>query len=114
LPYNPRHDAGTPGIQLDSEIVDAPGTGERHASTPTSPAPSPGLLLPTSDGGPPLARPIVLVRLSEDQLRHAREEALLDASRRDARTCEEIAQQKCDQLLYFLHTEERRLNPGLR
>ena len=91
-----------PVVQLDQENLDAPGAYNR------------AIAVASSDGRPPLARPIVIVRLSEDQLRHIREKALLEVARRDTQTCEEIAQKKCDDLLYFLYTEERRLNPDLR
>ena len=50
------------------------------------------LLGPTSDGGPPLARPVVLVRLPHEKLRSIRDEAVAASARRDTETCTELAE----------------------
>jgi hypothetical protein len=55
-----------------------------------------GLLSPTSDGGPPLARPIVLVSLEDAQVRKIIDQSLAATSERDAKTCKECAQQAVD------------------
>ena len=50
------------------------------------------LLRPTSDGGPPLARPVVVVRLPNEKLRNIRDQAVAAAARHDTETCTELAE----------------------
>ena len=50
------------------------------------------LLWPTSDGGPPLSRPVVVVRLPNEKLRSIRDQAVAASARRDTETCTELAE----------------------
>ncbi len=50
------------------------------------------LLRPTSDGGPPLSRPVVVVRLPNEKLRSIRDQAVAASARRDTETCTELAE----------------------
>ncbi|MGD9720827.1 MAG: hypothetical protein AB7O59_14145 [Pirellulales bacterium] len=65
------------------------------------------MLAPTADGGPPLARPIIIVRLSDEQMCEAREAALVAASQRDAALCKRIADEVVREEFWWRDTEER-------
>jgi hypothetical protein len=65
-------------------------------------------LRPTADGGPPLARPIVLVTLHTDVVNAAVGAALKAATERDTKTLNEIAEAKID-FAFFKYQAERRV-----
>jgi hypothetical protein len=65
------------------------------------------LLSPTLDGGPPMARPIVIVRLRDEQVERIVNHALAAASQRDAQTCGELAEQKVKYAFWVRDCEER-------
>ncbi len=67
---------------------------------------------PTSDGGPPLARPIFLVSVPDEESRRIVDEALVEAGRRDAKTLGEIAEQKVHDAFWVRGCEERALYGG--
>jgi len=50
------------------------------------------LLWPISDGGPPLSRPVVVVRLPNEKLRSIGDQAVTASARRDTETCKELAE----------------------
>jgi hypothetical protein len=82
---------------------------ERHAS-PADAELSPrtrSLLSSTPDSGPPMARPIVVVSLSEDRLLRIREQALAEAAASDVATLERIAQEKIDDAAWVRACHER-------
>ncbi len=51
-----------------------------------------GLTTGTADGGPPLARPTVLMTLSDGQTRHILQEALAEDARRCELRAKEVAE----------------------
>jgi len=69
--------------------------------------PKQALLCPTSDGGPPLARPIVIVRLLDDQTRKVIGDALAAAAERDNKTAGEIAEDKVNYAFWSRNAQER-------
>jgi hypothetical protein len=52
------------------------------------------MLRPTSDGGRPLARPVVEVRLSDEQLQRLQSRERLEAARKNEQTCRELVQEE--------------------
>jgi hypothetical protein len=68
-----------------------------------------GLQAPTSDGGPPLARPIINVTLNELQLRQMIEEVATAAGQRDALEIETIAEEKVGYAFWLRDCEDRAL-----
>jgi len=87
------------------------GESARQSSDDLSPRAT-TLQSPTSDGGPPLARPIFLVSVPDEQTRRILDEALAEAGRRDAKSIAEIAQQKVDDAFWLRACEERALYGG--
>jgi hypothetical protein len=65
------------------------------------------LLSPTSDGGPPLARPIVIVRLLDEQTRKVVRDALAVAAVRDKQTASQIAEQMVNHAFWLRDAQER-------
>ncbi len=76
---------------------------------PIAPATIPRLA-PTSDGGPALARPIVLVRLAAEEVRAIVEQALAAARDRDTKTLDEIAEAKVNFAFWSYKCEQRAAN----
>jgi hypothetical protein len=66
-----------------------------------------GFLCPTSDGGPPLARPIVLVSLPADETRRMIQEILETAATRDSKVLGEIAEAAVYDAFWHRDCEER-------
>jgi hypothetical protein len=83
-------------------------TGPSQAAPPGSGAAANPRLRPTADGGPPLARPIVLVTLHTDVVNAAVGAALKAATERDTKTLNEIAEAKID-FAFFKYQAERRV-----
>jgi hypothetical protein len=67
---------------------------------------------PTSDAGPPLARPIFLVSVPDEQTRRILDVALVEAGRRDAKTAAEVAKQQVDDAFWLRACEERAIYRG--
>ena len=67
-------------------------------------------MAPTSDGGPPLARPIVLVRLASEEVSAIVEQALLAARDRDTKTLDQIAEAKVNFAFWSYKCEQRAAN----
>ena len=89
--------ASTPDVQWSEDgptSLEATGGGEpqRGASGADLSPRAKQLLRPTSDGGPPLARPVVVVRLPNEKLRNIRDQAVAAAARHDTETCTELAE----------------------
>jgi hypothetical protein len=91
------------------------------SSDPSAPGPASGAELSpratalqslTSDGGPPLARPILMASVPDEQTRQLLDEALAEAGQRDAKTAAEIAQQQVDDAFWLRACEERALYGG--
>jgi hypothetical protein len=70
------------------------------------------LLSPPADGGPPMARPIVLVSLSQEQLQAITNEALAESGLRLARSAAEIAEDKVNEAFWLRDCEMRALLRG--
>jgi hypothetical protein len=88
---------------------DVPTSGAASAHTPNSDL-SPHaqqMLRPTSDGGPPLARPIIIVRLADDQMEQLINETLRRSARRSEQTSKEVAQFIVDQEFWRRDCQER-------
>jgi hypothetical protein len=103
---------GGPSVSPPDEFVVQPAgrrsgefadPGPSFDASPTANA----LLEPTSDGGPPLARPTVLVSMTSDETRRLVEEALRAASQRVAKTAGEIAESKVNEALWFRDAQMR-------
>jgi len=97
-------------IQLASTSGDL-GVPERPSDPDLSPRAT-TLQSPTSDGGPPLARPILMATVPDEETRRILDEALAEAGRRDAKTIAEVAQQKVDDAFWLRACEERALYGG--
>jgi hypothetical protein len=70
------------------------------------------LLSPTADGGPPMARPIVFVSLSQEQLQAITNDALAESGARLAKAAAEIAEDKVNEALWLRDCEMRDLLRG--
>ena len=109
LPYFPRQNSDSATIRLLGETSDAPTAGGASPSSSELDSLTQALLGPTSDGGPPLARLIVLVSLENTQFRKIIDESLATTSERDAKTCKECAQEAVDYARWRDHCELRAL-----
>lgn len=106
-----RHSASDhPQIQLLGDSNEAVNAGGASSSGSDLNSRTKALLSPTSDGGPPLARPIVQVSLSDAKLMKVRDEALEAASKRDAKTCKDVAEEVVDYYDWRRNCELRALN----
>lgn len=85
-----------------SESSDAPGSPTNDLSDRTQ-----RMLQPTSDGGPPLARPIIIVRLADDQMEWLINEILKRSAKRNEQTCRELVQHLIHQEFWRRDCEER-------
>jgi hypothetical protein len=105
------YDSAAAGSSVEQlgQNVDASASGGREAAANLSPR-TPDVLGPTSDGGPPLARPIVIVTLPGEQLRRLEEDALTSSAARSVRTCREIAEQRVNHALWVRDCEDRAIN----
>jgi hypothetical protein len=123
-PFNPprwvngRRMISFEGAASESASSDA-GVASPQAASAPAPAPSPAAapatggatnprLQPTADGGPPLARPIVLASLHNDAVNAVVEAAVQAATERDTKTLAEIAEGKID-FAFFRYLAERRV-----
>jgi hypothetical protein len=70
------------------------------------------LLSPAFDGGPPMARPIVLVSLAEEQMQGITNEALAESGSRLAKTAAEVAEDKVNEAFWLRDCEMRALYRG--
>jgi hypothetical protein len=70
------------------------------------------LLSPPFDGGPPMARPIVLVSLDEEQMQGITNETLSESGSRTAKLAAELAQVKVDEAFWLRDCEMRALYRG--
>ncbi len=70
------------------------------------------LLSPAPDGGPPMARPIVLVSLAEEQMQGITNEALAESGSRLAKTAAEVAEDKVNEAFWLRDCEMRALYRG--
>jgi hypothetical protein len=120
----PRYENGRRVISfrgMNSEAAaDAPSvakTQSENAAAPSAPSPATApatrgaanpRLQRTAEGGPALARPIVLVSLHTDVINAAVGAALKAATERDTKTLNEIAEAKID-LAFFKYQAERRV-----
>ncbi len=68
---------------------------------------SQAMLNPTSDGGPPLARPIIIVRLADDQMEHLVNEICKRMAKRNEQTCRELVQELINQEFWRRDCQER-------
>jgi hypothetical protein len=101
-------------IELESRgpgetLADSPPSGAASAHTPNSHL-SPHaqqMLRPTSDGGPSLARPIIIVRLADDQMEQLINETLRRSARRSEQTTKEVAQYIVDQEFWRRDCQDR-------
>lgn len=105
------YESGPPLSAPDDNLVLSAGhgsnaTADRGPTFDSNPSPNP-LLQPTSDGGPPLARPMVLLSLTPDDTRRLIEEALRAASEQDARTMTEIAEFKVNERIWIEECQMR-------
>lgn len=100
-----------PSITQLSGTSGDPSVPEWSADADLSPRAT-KLQSPTSDGGPPLARPILLASVPDEQTRGILDEALAEAGRRDAKTAAEIAQQQVEDAFWLRACEERALYGG--
>jgi hypothetical protein len=65
------------------------------------------MLNPTSDGGPPLARPLIMVRLADDQMEHLINEICKRMAKRNEQTCRELVQHLINQEFWRRDCQER-------
>lgn len=96
-------------IADDSEFTTDSGQ-DSEGNAPDSPNLSPratGLLQNTTDGGPPLARPVVLLSLSSAATQRLIEESLSAASQRDSQTLESIAKAKVHDAFWIRDAQRR-------
>jgi hypothetical protein len=92
--------------QLSDSDATPTNAGVADSAADLSPR-SQALLDATSDGGPPLARPIVLVRQLDEQLQKMIEDALAAVAARDAKTVDEVAEAKVDHAFWVRACQER-------
>lgn len=104
-------DSWRPAINLLSETSSDSDVPEQPTDAELSPRAT-MLQSSTSDGGPPLARPIFLVSVPDEQTRRILDEALAEAGRRDEKTAAEIAQQQVEDAFWLRACEERALYRG--
>ena len=95
-------------VQMDDTRVQ-PALAARPQSSADVPAGNPRLRR-TADGGPPLARPIVLVSLRTDELHAVVAAALKLAIDRDTKTLNQIAEAKVNLAFWKYKAEQRVLN----
>jgi hypothetical protein len=93
------------GTSSDSNIPERPSDPELSPRATK-------LQSPTPDGGPPLARPIFLISVPDEQTRRILDEALAGAGGRDAKTAAEVAKQQVDDAFWLRACEERALYRG--
>ncbi len=89
--------------------LETPPSGAASAHAPNSDL-SPHaqqMLQPTPDGGPPMARPIIIVRLADDQMEQVINETLRRSARRSEQTSKEVAQYIVDQEFWRRDCQER-------
>lgn len=98
-----------PVASQSSETGPQPSTAARAQPSADVPSGNPRLR-PTADGGPPLARPIVLVSLRTDELHAVVTAALKLAIDRDTKTLNQIAEQKVNFAFWQYKAEQRVLN----
>lgn len=98
-----------PSIQLLDETTEVPTAGGTSSSTSDLVSRTQALLSPTSDGGPPLARPIVIVSLDEAERRKIVDEALAKSLERDEKLADERAEEKVSYAFWVRACEERAL-----
>ena len=70
------------------------------------------LLSPAFDGGPPMARPIVLVSLAAEQMQGITNEVLAESGSRLAKTASEVAEDKVNEAFWLRDCEMRALYRG--
>ena len=104
-------DSWRPSITLLGETTGDTGVPEQPSDADLSPRAT-RLQSPTSDGGPPLARPILLAAVPDEESRRIVDEALVEAGRRDAKTLAEIAEQKVHDAFWLRACEERAVYGG--
>jgi hypothetical protein len=107
------------GPNLPSEYVDRPAverpigmeiTGDDSADAASQADLSQHakqMLSPTLDGGPPMARPIVLVRLADDQLRRIVDEVMEATRNQDEQAVREVARKTVHDELWWRDCQER-------
>jgi hypothetical protein len=101
----PRHaDSAASLLSHDSASSDS---AESPASSSGSDAKKGDLLASTSDGGPSLARPIVVMSLSEPQTQKLIDEALAAAAPRLEKLAGEIAESKVEHAFWVRYCHER-------
>jgi hypothetical protein len=110
-PLRTDDDSWRPKITLLSETGGKSDVPERSPDAELSPRAT-MLQSPTSDGGPPLARPILMASVPDEDTRRLLDEALAEAGRRDAKTAAEIAQKQVDDVFWLRACEERALYRG--
>jgi len=106
LPYLPGKSSESP-IQLleerrnqpDRTFNPAPNSGAAPLTNP--------MTSPTDDGGPPLARPVVMLNLAEDQKRQIIDETVASVSKHDAKLLSEIAESKVDDAFWHYNCQLR-------
>jgi hypothetical protein len=104
-------DSWRPSITLLSEPTREADVPQQPSGADLSPRAT-QLQSPTSDGGPPLARPILLAAVPDEESRRIVDEALVEAGRRDAKTLAEIAEQKVHDAFWLRACEERAVYGG--
>jgi hypothetical protein len=87
-------------------LRDAPMVAASAPSADRSPR-AHSLSTPCPDGLPPMARPLVLVSLGDEQTRRMIYEALAAAAERDARTTRQIAEERVNYAFWWRDCEER-------
>ena len=110
-PLRTNNDSWRPSIELLSNTRGDSDVPERPSDSELSPRAT-RLQSPASDGGPPLARPILLASVPDQETRRILDEALVEAGRRDAKTLAEIAQKQVDDAFWLRACEERALYRG--
>lgn len=105
----PTRAIAVPVASQSGEIAPQPSTAARTQPSADVPSGNPRLR-PTADGGPPLARPIVLVSLRTDELHAVVTAALKLAIDRDTKTLNQIAEQKVNFAFWQYKAEQRVLN----
>jgi hypothetical protein len=91
------HDIGEPARGTSGSD---PAGGESNST-------SAAMLAPTSDGGPPLARPMVMVTLTDERIARIREELLAASAKDDAKALVEIAKGVVHVELWWRDCQER-------
>lgn len=110
-PLRTDNDSWRPAINQLSETKGDSNLSEHPSDSDLSPRAT-LLQSPTSNGGPPLARPIFLVSVPDEQTRRILDEALAEAGKRDAKSAAEIAQKQVDDAFWLRACEERALYRG--